>query len=86
MTAPLLVTLAMAADLLSWVLVPEPVRAMESNALVPYVSPLVLKVGAVLTIVALLRRLTTRSPKLAVRLVVVITAIGVGSNLTGLVG
>lgn len=76
---------AMGLDLVSWLLVPEPIRvAAESNAFVPYVSPVALKVLAILVILGLLTRLTTRQPTAAIRLAVAITIIGAASNLTGL--
>ena len=84
MTAVLLV---MAADLGSWLLVPETVRAAsESNPLAsgPLVA-LVLKLTAVLVIGAVVARLEERRRAGAVRLVVGITAVGVLSNVAGLV-
>jgi hypothetical protein len=79
------VLLVMAADLATWLLVPEGVRAAaESNALVPYVSPIVLKLAAVLVIGAVLARLDADRRAGAVRLVVAITAVGIATNLTGL--
>jgi len=83
MTAVLLV---MAADLGSFLLVPEAVRAAaESNALVPYVSPVLLKLAAVLVIGAVVARLEQRRRAGAVRLVVGITLVGIASNVAGLV-
>ncbi len=83
MTAVLLV---MAADLASWLLVPETVRAAaESNPFAGSpVLALVLKVAAVLVIGVVVARLEERRRAGAVRLVVGITALGVASNLGGL--
>jgi Co/Zn/Cd efflux system component len=78
------VLLVMAADLGTWLLVPAGVRAGESNALVPYVSPLVLKVVAVLVIGAVVARLDAHRRAGAVRLVVGITSVGIATNLVGL--
>jgi hypothetical protein len=82
----LVLVAAMALDLGTWWLVPPDVRAMaESNAFVPYVSPIALKIAAVLAILGLASRFTTRQPTAAYAIASWIALVGAVSNLGGLI-